>query len=300
MQVVVKNTIEMKEIYIRFFENKESQNSPKSIGLLDWLTTDEYKNQIEAIRQCESKEESDRLKSKLPCSMPSMRIDGSHSGFIAIDVDGVNHGDNLEYTPAELKAKISQIVNVAYCGYSCSGKGVWALIPIFDTTKHLEHFKALEVVFQRIGLTIDSSCKNVNRLRFASYDPEPYLNEQAEKFSLILADKPKSKISLSSPNFVRSANIFEEFNQKADVVGLLQNHGWKVQKTKGDKIYLTRPDKTDGISGEFDNTRRLFYCYTNSAQFDGSRAYNASQLLAVLECDNDMKRTAKEIRKLIN
>ena len=290
----------MKEIDIRCFENKESQSKPKSIGLLDWCTTDRFKSQIEAIRKCESKDESDRLKSTLPCSMPSLQMDGSHSGFIAIDVDGVNHGDNLNYTPAELKAKISQIVNVAYCGYSCSGKGVWALIPIFDTTKHMEHFKALEIVFQRIGLTIDSSCKNINRLRFASYDPEPYLNENAEKFSLILADTPKQKISLSSPDFVKGLNIFDEFNRKADVIGLLQNHGWRVQKIKGDKTYLTRPDKTDGISGEFDEGRRLFYCYTSSAQFDGGRAYNPTQLLAVLECDNDMKRTANEIRKIIN
>ena len=290
----------MKDIDIRFFENKESQSRPKSIGLLDWLTTDAFKKQVESIRSCDSKDEADRLKSKLPCSMPSMRMDGSHSGYIAIDVDGVNHGDNLEYTPAELKAKISQIVNVAYCGYSCSGKGVWALIPIFDTTKHLDHFRALEVVFQRIGLKIDSSCKNVNRLRYASYDPEPYLNEQAEKFSLILVDKPRQKISLSSPDFVKGANIFEEFNQKSDVIGLLQNHGWKVQKRKGDKTYLTRPDKADGVSGEFDESRRLFYCYTSSAQFEGSRAYNPSQLLAVLECDSDMKRTANEIKKLIN
>lgn len=287
----------MKDIDIRIFENKESQSRPKSIGLLDWCVTDRFKLQVESIRSCDSKDEADRLKSKLPCSMPSMQMDGSHSGYIAIDVDGK---DNPDHTPAELKAKVSQIVNVAYCGYSCSGKGVWALIPIFDTTKHLEHFRALEVVIQRIGLTIDSSCKNVNRLRFASYDPEPYLNEQAEKFSLILADTPRQKISLSTPDFVRGVNIFEEFNRKADAVGLLQNHGWSVQKIKGDKTFLTRPDKTGGISGEFDAAKRLFYCYTNSAQFDGGRAYNPSQLLAVLECDNDMKRTAKEIRKLIN
>lgn len=234
----------MKEINIRFFDNKESQSSPKPINLIDWCVTERFRLSVEMIRQCKEKRDADNLKAKLPCAMPSLQMDGSHSGYIAIDVDGVNHGDNLEYTPAELKAKISQIVNVAYCGYSCSGKGVWALIPIFDTTKHLEHFKALEVVFQRIGLTIDASCKNVNRLRFASYDPEPYLNEDAEKFSLILVDTSKPKISISSPDFSEGANIFDEFNQKGNVIGLLQNHGWKVLKTKADKTYLTRPDKS--------------------------------------------------------
>lgn len=289
----------MKDIIIRYFDNKESQTRPKPVNLLEWVTTDSYQLQIEKIRLCENKGDADLLKSKLPCAMPSLQMDGSHSGFIAVDIDGVNHGDNLAYTPAELKEKVSSIVNVAYCGYSCSGKGVWALIPIFDTTRHLEHFRALDVVFQRIGLTIDSACKNVNRLRFASYDPDPYLNSDAEKFSMILDDKPAEKISLTSPDFVRGVDIFSEFNQKADVIGLLTNHAWKVLKEKGDKTYLTRPDKTGGVSGEFSTSKRLFYCYTSSAQFEAERAYNASQLLSILECDNDMKRTAKEIKKLI-
>jgi hypothetical protein len=51
--------------------------------------------------------------------------------------------ENLDYTPAQLKQKISNIANVTYCGYSASGLGVWALIPLFDPSKHLEHFKAL-------------------------------------------------------------------------------------------------------------------------------------------------------------
>ena len=289
----------MKDKIIRYFDNKESQSRPKPVILFDWVTTDKYQLQIEKIRQCKNKGDADLLKSKLPCTMPSLQMDGSHSGFIAVDIDGVNHGDNLAYTPAELKEKVSSIVNVAYCGYSCSGKGVWALIPIFDTTRHLEHFRALDVVFQRIGLTIDSACKNVNRLRFASYDPDPYLNEDAEKFSMILDDKPAEKISLTSPDFVRGIDIFSEFNQKADVIGLLTNHAWKVLKEKGDKTYLTRPDKTGGVSGEFSTSMRLFYCYTSAGQFEGGRAYNAVQLLGILECDNDMKRTAKAIKKLI-
>lgn len=288
------------EKYIRFFKNKESQSLPQSIGLTDWLTTDRFKELVDKVRDAVSSGDVDKagaLKSKLPCAMPSLLADGSHSGFIAIDFDAK---DNPEKTAVEIKRQACNLANVYYCGFSCSGKGVWALIPIFDETKHLEHFKALEVVFQSIGLTLDKSCKNVNRLRFASYDPEPYLNEDAEKFSLILADTPKPKISISSPDLLEGANIFDEFNQKGDVIALLQNHGWKVLKTKADKTYLTRPDKTDGISGEFDNNKRLFYCFTNSAQFEPSRAYNAVQLLSILECDNDMKRTAKEIKKLIN
>lgn len=288
----------MRKVEIRFFKNKESQNRPDPINLFDWLTTDRFRDQVLKIRECSNQKEIDNLKGRLPCAMPSLQMNGSHSGYIAIDVDGANHNENLSYTPEELKLKVSSIANVAYCGYSCSGRGVWALIPLFDTTRHLEHFRALEAAFKTIGLVIDSACSNVNRLRFCSYDSDPYINENAIPFSLIWVDAPQQKVKLTSPDFVKSATIFDEFNQKADVIGLLANHGWKKTREKGDRIKLTRPDKLHGTSGEFSTSKRLFFCYTASAQFEANKAYNAVQLLSILECNEDIKRTAKAIKHL--
>ena len=285
----------MKNIIIKCFKNKESQNQPYPISLYDWLITDRFKGRIETLRNAPNKEEMDKLKSSLPCAMPSLLFDGSHSGFIAVDIDGLNHGDNLEYIPAQLKEKVCTIANVYYCGYSASGLGVWALIPLHDTTKHLQHFRALEVKFKEIGLVIDSGCSNINRLRFCSFDSEPYINENAVPFSLVLVDEPKLKFT--APNFVKSDNVFEKFNAEADVIGLLICHGWKVDKEKGDRIKLTRPDKQHGTSGEFSISKRLFYCYTASAQFEANKGYNASQLLSILEYDNDFKRTYKSLTK---
>jgi len=283
----------MKNINIRCFRNKESQNKPVPISLRDWLITDQYKERIQALRSAPTKEEMNKLKLLLPCAMPSLLFDGNHSGFIAVDIDGVNHGDNLEYTPLQLKSKVSEIVNVYYCGYSASGLGVWALIPLHDTNKHVEHFRALQIAFKNIGLVIDAACSNVNRLRFCSYDCEPYINEDAIPFSLIEVDEPKLKFTV--PDFEKSENVFEKFNQSADVIALLACHGWKIVKEKGDRIFLVRPDKQHGISGEFSTSKRLFYCYTASAQFEANTAYNASQLLSILEYNNDFKRTYKEL-----
>jgi hypothetical protein len=282
---------------IKFFKNKESQSQPYEIELNDWLMTDRFKNQITTLRHAGSKSMMDELKLSLPCAMPSLLIDGSHSGFIAIDVDGVNHGDNLDYTPAQLKEKVSEIANVYYCGYSASGLGVWALIPIKDTSKHIEHFRALEVVFERVGLKIDSGCSNVNRLRFCSYDPNPYFNENATVFSLIIDNRPKRKISVIAPGINKSADIFDEYNKRGDVVQLLTKHGWKELKEVGDRVFFRRPDKEKGISGEYSIAKRLFYCYTNSAQLEAEKGYNAVQLLQILECNNDIRQTALEIKK---
>ena len=287
----------MKNIKIQCFKNKESQHKPYSIALGDWLVGERFKDRIEVLRAAPDKATIDKIKLKLPCAMPSLLVDGTHSGLIAIDVDGK---DNLSYTPKQLKEKVCSLSNVYYCGFSCSGRGVWALIPLHDTSKHLEHFRALEQEIKRIGLTIDSSCSNVNRLRFCSYDAEPYFNEDAVPFRLVPApEAPKAKVKLTSPDFVKRKNIFDEFNQKADIIGLLTNHGWKKTREKGDRIFLTRPDKQHGISGEFSTSKRLFYCYSGSAQFEPRKAYNAVQLLSILECNEDLKRTAKAIKQLI-
>ena len=285
----------MKNINIRYFKNKESQHLPNSISLHDWLITDRFKEKIESLRKAPTKVDMDRLKFSLPCAMPSLLFDGNHSGFIAVDIDGVNHGDNLEYTPSQLKKKVSEIINVYYCGYSASGLGVWALIPLHDTNRHLEHFRALEIAFKNSGLVIDSACSNVNRLRFCSYDPEPYINENAVPFRLVVVDPPKLKFT--SPDFEKLDNVFEKFNAEADVIALLTCHSWKIEKEIGDRIKLTRPDKQHGTSGEFSTSMRLFFCYTTSSQFEANKAYNPTQLLSILEYNNDMKRTYIELNR---
>ena len=294
-----KHTMNLKNIQICYFNNKESQYRPEPISLYDWLTTDKFKQQIEIIRATADKATRDDLKAQLPCTMPSLLIDKSHSGFIAIDVDGINHNENLNYTPAQLKQKISNIANVTYCGYSASGLGVWALIPLFDPSKHLEHFRALQEVFKRIDITIDESCSNTNRLRFASYDNEPYINENAKPFSLILVEKtqPKTNLKTNYSNF--TDNVFENFNQNGDVIGLLKNYGWKEKYKKGDRIYLQRPGKDGkGISANFNTEKRLFTSWSSSTIFESRRAYNPTQVFHNLLNSPDWSTTANELKKL--
>ena len=282
---------------IQCFKNMYSQNEPYSIELLEWLTSERFKEKVELLRAAPDKATEQRLKDSLPCAMPSLLVDGTHSGLIAVDVDAK---DNPDYSPQQLKEKVCSIANVYYCGYSCRGKGVFALIPLSDTTKHVEHFTALIERFKNIGIAIDEGCSNVNRLRYASYDAEPYFNNDAIPFRLVPEPKiAEPKINVSAPDFEKGKNIFAEFNQKGDVIQLLKNHGWSVLREKSDRIFLTRPDKVGGISGEFSPSRRLFHCYTNSAQFEAKKAYNAVQLLGILECNEDKKRIAETIKQLI-
>ena len=76
--------------------------------------------------------------------------------------------------------------NIAYLGRSCSGKGLFGIIPVTEKEKHLEHFLALEKDFLNMNIILDKSCKDITRLRFYSYDNEAYYNLNAEPYANLL------------------------------------------------------------------------------------------------------------------
>ena len=292
----------MRNTMIRFFDNQYQFYTPKQINMLEWCLTDRFKLQVEAVRACTDDNEKAVLKDKLPCAMPSLQMDGTHSGFIAIDVDGK---DNPGLTAVEMKEFISSVSTVLYCGYSCSGKGVWALIRILHTHKHAAHWQALRLFFLNNGIKIDIKCKNINRYRYASYDPEPYINENAETFRMYIDEVPEPKVKLKLPDFVEAENIFKKFNQYADLVTILKNNGWKVLKIVGSKTYLTRPGKDGGVSGIVYGDEKRFYPYSSNAPSlvggeNGGKQYNACSLMLALECNNDNKILAEKIKEILN
>ena len=85
-----------------------------------------------------------------------------------------------------------EIKNVAYCGVSVSGRGYFVIIPIAYPERHEQHFDALKAAFQKFGIVIDESCRNVDRLRGYSYDPDAYFNEQAKPYSRYIAPQPQA------------------------------------------------------------------------------------------------------------
>lgn len=66
---------------------------------------------------------------------------------------------------------------------SVSGHGLILLIPIRYSKRHQEHFEAIRQFFAQHKCSIDSACRNVSHLRDCTYDPEPYINPEAEPFT---------------------------------------------------------------------------------------------------------------------
>jgi len=140
------------------------------------------KKLVEEIRNTLDKEKAGELKKNLPCICFSGKFGAdrkdeqiiSHSQYLVLDFDNVY----------ELRDKQTEIISnkfVYACWVSPSGNGLKALIKIADGDKHRDHFEALEEIFPEV----DKSGKNPSRVCYESYDPEIYINENAEVFNKI-------------------------------------------------------------------------------------------------------------------
>ena len=157
-----------------------------TVTLRQFLFSEKHKAEIERLRSIEDKDERKRLKSTLPMATISGLFsyrDGqhliSHSGFICIDIDGKDNPNmNIEQT----KHQLAEFEEMAYIGLSVGGKGLFCVVPIANPDKHGEHFLALQSDFKEIGIKIDDQCKDITRARIVSFDPNPYVNEQAATY----------------------------------------------------------------------------------------------------------------------
>lgn len=140
------------------------------------------KKLVEEIRNTLDKEKAGELKKNLPCICFSGKFGAdrkdeqiiSHSQYLVLDFDNVY----------ELRDKQTEIISnkfVYACWVSPSGNGLKALIKIANGNKHRDHFEALEEIFPGV----DKSGKNPSRVCYESYDPEIYINENAEVFNKI-------------------------------------------------------------------------------------------------------------------
>lgn len=174
-------------------------NSGVVVDLNDVLFTNKYKDQVFALRRMKDREAYDQAKKQMPMFTVSGVFDvrsknglREHSGLICLDIDGK---ENQNLNIGEF-IKSMRWVDVAYfAGYSIGGNGCFVIIPIAEPEKHEEHFDALKKDFERLGATIDVSCRDVSRARFVSYNEKPYFNPNAKVYDkLMLRTKPNPPI----------------------------------------------------------------------------------------------------------
>jgi len=174
---------------------KTSYDRVGSPMLLDeFLLSNSYKNKVLKYRAIADDAERAEAKKLMPAGAISGEFshrgkDGllRHSGVICLDVDTK---ENPKLNIAELLHNVRNIDEIYYAGYSVGGKGCFLIVPIAEPDKHKQHFAALYRDFERLGVTLDKSCKDVARLRYVSYNPQPYFNPDAKTYSKLIEPMP--------------------------------------------------------------------------------------------------------------
>ena len=167
---------------VSVFRNAHSIE-PLTATLRQFLFGVKHRPAVDAVRAATDKTRRNDLKKHLPAATISgtfivRKIEGLHqyNGLVALDFDA---GDNPGLTPAEMKERLAMFQEVAYAGLSASGAGVWAIVPTNNTDPKEHSFvvQTLIQVMEKYDIYADKACKDVCRLRYFSYDYQPYIRE---------------------------------------------------------------------------------------------------------------------------
>lgn len=110
-------------------------------------------------------------------------------------------------------------------------------------------------------------------------------NEVQEEYSPKIK---KEKIKGTSP--------FDDYNNRGDVVALLEKHGWRIVSQKGGKTIFLRPGQTtSSSSGNFDHDKNWFSVFTTSSEFEPMTAYMPYAVFAILECNKDFSEASRRL-----
>jgi hypothetical protein len=204
---------------------------PKAVNLLTWLQTDKYRPQVEAVRQATTKEERTALKQHLPAITVSGLFKQrnqagltKHSGLLCLDIDHQDNGHILNF--GDLKTELAKIENFAYIGLSVSGKGFYCIVPISQPDHHQRHFQAICNDLRQYGITVDRSGSDITRLRFASFDSDPYFNHLATVYEKLYIP-PKVQQMQATQQMQPCKTPFEALLKKIVETGTDITQGYK-------------------------------------------------------------------------
>lgn len=121
----------------------------------------------------------------------------------------------------------------------------------------------------------------------------------SKSFNELEEIKPKVNTTTSTTYNSTGLSTFEDYNQRGDVVGLLESKGWRVVNQQGQRINLLRPGSTDSkTSGNFHTGLRVFRVFSSSTEFNPDKGYSPFQVFSLLECNEDNKLTYRRLLEL--
>lgn len=150
--------------------------------------------------------------------------------LIAVDIDAKdNEGVSIE----EMRKKINSLPFVMYSSMSVGGRGMYALISILDENKNdfKAVFNAINEDFKALGLNLDSSCVNVNRERYMSFDDNEYWNTKCEIYTKKLNIPTQAHDTHKRVESSAKTTLTEKDKEKVDLM---------IEDIKANKIQLSK------------------------------------------------------------
>jgi hypothetical protein len=212
-------------VLFSLFENCQSKNKTSDYSIDDYIEAIKTKNPIiDLIRSGNSETERKTLKKE---NVSKIKAITAHfvakdkgrkgedflrlNGLICIDIDKLPTGfSNYE----ELKNTLVDDDYIYLIHYSVSGN-LCAFIKIENHHTTKANFEALQEYFgEKYSIELDSACTDNNRLRFVSYDEEPYSNQNSKTF--IFEKKEVVPVVLNSVSKVATKKKGSKEDQRAD------------------------------------------------------------------------------------
>jgi hypothetical protein len=108
--------------------------------------------------------------------------------------------------------------------------------------------------------------------------------------------EPKLIEKTASIFYTGEESPFNDYNNRGDIVQLLERHGWTVTRKTTIKTYFRRPGNTDHeTSGDYNHQLGLFGVFSTSTEFKLRTGYRPYAVYAILECGGNFKLAAKRL-----
>lgn len=192
---------------VSFYKTIKQTTDPEEFYIKDFLECvkrGEWEDEVLKVRTAKSEQAYKNAKLKLPyvtiSGIFNKRNESGltrHSGFIALDIDDISP-DEFQ----EIRTTIEADKHTFSCFTSCGGSGLVVVVKI-NAKKHRQAFQALEsYYYKNYKVILDTSCKDVSRARFVSYDPFLYINPNAEKWEEYLKEKLPTPTQINKSNYI--------------------------------------------------------------------------------------------------
>lgn len=175
---------------VSYYPSIHDTNSGSVVSLLKILESSKHENLIQALRGESDPSKQKLLKESLPCFTVAGVFKGrskegliSLSGLAAVDLDSAD-----DYDPIQALKELQKLPYIAYCGLSCRGKRLYAIIPFLCPDQYERHYQRLIRSFEDIGFPMGDPChKSISQPRFVSYNNEhtQFFNPEAKKYHLL-------------------------------------------------------------------------------------------------------------------